>query len=166
VGQNSPWEDAIEIAEGVRQTKSLHLQFALTVRADCILTLGGGSITDACKLSALLLENVPSPIGREAIPPLINPMNSPPPPHVKSPTFPMIFVPTTLSAGEYHSHAGCLDHEAGIKKQFSYPGLVPRWIICDAELASLTPEWVWLSTGMSQMDKDFDFRSPGCRSCL
>jgi len=23
----------------------------------------------------------------------------------------------------------------------------PRWIICDAKLASLTPEWVWLSTG-------------------
>jgi maleylacetate reductase len=151
VGQNSPWEDAIEIAEGVRETKSLPLQFVLTVSADCILTLGGGSITDACKLSALLLENVPSPITRNAIPPLVNPMNSPPPPHVKSPTLPMIFVPTTLSAGEYHSHAGCLDREAGIKKQFSYPGLVPRWIICDAELASLTPEWVWLSTGMPQM---------------
>lgn len=60
----------------------------------------------------------------------------------------MIFVPTTLSAGEYHSHAGCLDREAGVKKQFSYPGMVPRWIICDAELVSHTPQWVWLSTGI------------------
>jgi alcohol dehydrogenase class IV len=118
-------------------------------RADCILTLGGGSITDTCKLSALLLENIPSPIKREDIPALINPMNQKPPEHVKLPTFPMIFVPTTLSAGEYHSHAGCLDIEARTKKQFSYPGMVPRWIICDAELASLTPQWVWLSTGIT-----------------
>ena len=64
----------------------------------------------------------------------------------------MIFVPTTLSAGEYHSHAGCLDREAGVKKQFSYPGMVPRWIICDAELVSHTPEWVWLSTGIRAVD--------------
>jgi len=124
------------------------LNWVLTCfRADCILTLGGGSITDACKLSALLLENLASPIKREDIPPLINPMNKTPPEHIKQPTFPMIFVPTTLSAGEYHSHAGCLDIEARTKKQFSYPGMVPRWIICDAELASRTPQWVWLSTG-------------------
>jgi len=117
--------------------------------ADSILTLGGGSITDACKLSALLLENVHSPITRESISPLINPMNSTSPPaHVRPPTFPMIFVPTTLSAGEYHSHAGCLDRKAGTKKQFNYPGMTPRWIICDAKLASLTPQWVWLSTGL------------------
>src|ERR1700687_541670 len=106
----------------------------LIFRADCVLTLGGGSITDACKLAALLLENVPSPIARDSIPPLINPLNSPPPKHVKLPTFPMIFVPTTLSAGEYHSHAGCLDREAGTKRQFCYPGMTPRWIICDAKL--------------------------------
>jgi maleylacetate reductase len=60
----------------------------------------------------------------------------------------MVFIPTTLSAGEYHSHAGCLDREAGVKIQFSYPEMAPKWIICDAELVSHTPTSVWLSTGI------------------
>jgi maleylacetate reductase len=150
VGQNSPYEDAIEIAEQVRSTQYTAIKTYETHcnSADSILTLGGGSITDACKLSALLLENLSSPIKREDISALVNPLNSKPPSHVKPPTLPLIFVPTTLSAGEYHSHAGCLDCEVGTKKQFNYPGMTPRWIICDAKLASLTPEWVWLSTGI------------------
>jgi maleylacetate reductase len=62
----------------------------------------------------------------------------------------MIFIPTTLSTGEYHSYAGCLDREVGYKKAFYYSGMAARWIICDSTLASLTPEWVWLSTGCFQ----------------
>lgn len=74
------------------------------------------------------------------------------PPDVKPPTFAMINVPTTLSAGEYSPYAGGIDPSDGVKKIFVLQSLYADVVILDPALAHHTPEWVWMSSGVRSID--------------
>lgn len=65
---------------------------------------------------------------------------------------PVICVPTTLSGGEYSEVAVGVDPRDGIKKTFKHPSLVPSVIILDPALALMSPEKVWISSGIRAMD--------------
>jgi len=68
------------------------------------------------------------------------------------PTAIQISIPTTLSAGEYSPFAGAVDDRSGVKRAFSHPDMAPNVVLLDPALASLTPDWVWLSTGVRAID--------------
>ncbi|OAA60208.1 Alcohol dehydrogenase, iron-type [Niveomyces insectorum RCEF 264] len=74
---------------------------------------------------------------------------------VKDPTVPLITIPTSLSGGEYFSLAGGTDDTTEHKSHkhgFLHSGMGVRLIILDAQLATLTPEYHWLSTGIRSVD--------------
>jgi alcohol dehydrogenase class IV len=72
---------------------------------------------------------------------------------VKSPTVPVICIPTSLSGGEYFSHAGGTDDITTKYKQgFMQNGMGVSLVILDAELSIGTPWFYWLSTGMRSID--------------
>ena len=117
--------------------------------ADCLVTLGAGSLTDAAKVVSLALANnatnwdefdtlrSDSPTYRKTLQPA---------------TVPIICIPTSLSAGEYTSFAGATDDRTHHKHVFAHPSIGPRLVILDPELSKTTPERIWLSTGIRAVD--------------
>jgi alcohol dehydrogenase class IV len=114
--------------------------------ADCLVSLGGGSPIDMCKVAAYsiltgldlttthaLIEGAKPGVqaGRELI---------------------HIAVPTTLSAAEYTHVAGVTDDSTRVKEGVSDPRLQPRTVINDPALTLDTPEWLWVSTGIRALD--------------
>ncbi|RFU30223.1 hypothetical protein B7463_g6112, partial [Scytalidium lignicola] len=90
--------------------------------ADLVVTLGGGSITDGVKLATFPLANniydlqsldVMSAKLKAAMQHDIDYKYSKDPPGVNAPTFTMINVPTTLSAGEFSPYAGGIRRYSG-----------------------------------------------------
>jgi alcohol dehydrogenase class IV len=65
---------------------------------------------------------------------------------------PLITIPTSLSGGEYFSLAGGTEDSTSHKKGFIHSGMGSKLVILDPELATLTPEYHWLSTGVRAVD--------------
>lgn len=116
---------------------------AREVGADLLVTIGGGSPTDGTKAVALCLANDVSTV--HDIDRLLNG-------DVAAPAVPQISIPTTLSAGEFSAIAGVTNEATGTKDMLRHPGLMPRVVILDAEVAQHTPEWLFLSTGVRAID--------------
>jgi len=94
--------------------------------ADSLVSFGGGSPIDTCKVASHpFLE------GREII---------------------HIAVPTTLSAAEYTHGGGVTDEKTLVKSAVADPRLQPKTVINDPELTLETPEWLWVATGMRALD--------------
>ena len=126
---------------------------ARAVQADLILTIGGGTPTDAAKMVSFCLANDVSEY--EGLDPLrwvSNPDGTAVQPPSKVPTVRSIFVPTTLSAGEFSAGAGCTDSRRHAKQMFRHPLLAPVVVILDPAICLHTPEWLWLSTGARAID--------------
>ncbi|WP_431016262.1 iron-containing alcohol dehydrogenase [Bradyrhizobium pachyrhizi] len=117
-------------------------------KADLIVTIGGGSITDGAKAVQLCLaNNVTTSDGIETIrthggvSPAMNP-----------PTVRQISVPTTIAGGEFSSIAGVTNEAKRQKEMLRHPLVMPRATILDPELSVHTPEWLFLSTGIRAVD--------------
>src|SRR4051812_49468131 len=113
---------------------------AREARADLIVTLGGGSITDGAKAVQLCLAN--DIRSAEAM----DQVRAPSP--VKPPSVPQISVPTTLSAGEFSYISGVTDERTKVKELFRHTDIVPRAAVLDPAVTRHTPMWLWLSTGI------------------
>lgn len=127
--------------------------------ADCIVTLGGGSLADGAKLLTYALAN-----GVETVDDLVRLEAS----YVNldleavargegsslgnAPTIPLVFIPTTLSGAEFSKFAGCTNPTNQMKVQFTHPGMFAKIVILDGELCRSTPDWVWRSTGVRAID--------------
>jgi maleylacetate reductase len=127
---------------------------AREAKAYLIVTVGGGSITDAAKAVQLCLAN--DIAGADDIDRL-RPVKAPdgalgPPPGMKPPTVPQVTVPTTLSAGEFSAIAGVTDERHKVKELIRHPGIIPRTVVLDPAVTVHTPEWLWLSTGIRAVD--------------
>ena len=94
--------------------------------ADCVVSFGGGSPIDSCKVAlyGLLPE-------RELI---------------------HIAVPTTLAAAEYTHAGGVTDETTRVKSGVYDPRVLPRTVIADPALTLATPDWLWVTTGMRALD--------------
>ena len=94
--------------------------------ADCLVSFGGGSPIDSCKVAihGFLAK-------REIL---------------------HIAVPTTLSAAEYTWAGGVTDESTKVKGGVYDPRVLPRTVILDPVLAMETPDWLWVSTGMRALD--------------
>ncbi|MEC8771840.1 MAG: iron-containing alcohol dehydrogenase [Pseudomonadota bacterium] len=126
---------------------------ARDARADLIVSLGGGSVTDAAKIVALLLKHDVRSI--EDFEPLrtyvteegavVNPITA-------GPDVPVICVPTTLSGGEFNALSGATDEATQHKQGYEHRDMAPVMVVLDPRITVHTPEWLWLSTGVRSVD--------------
>jgi maleylacetate reductase len=122
--------------------------------ADLIVTIGGGSVTDAGKNVQLCLEYNITTLDefepfRLKTDPATGKVEAP---SFRAPTVRQIAVPTTLSGGEFHQSGGSNDPVKKLKQSIRNPGMIPRTIVLDPKLTLHTPHWLWLSTGMRSVD--------------
>ncbi|MPZ33587.1 MAG: iron-containing alcohol dehydrogenase [Rhodospirillales bacterium] len=118
-------------------------QQARDARADLIVTLGGGSITDGAKAVQLCLANDITTV--EGIDKVRNA-------DVHAPTVRQVSIPTTLSAGEFSGIAGVTNEATKVKELFRHPLIIPQAVILDPEVTRHTPMWLFLSTGIRAVD--------------
>jgi len=121
--------------------------------ADLIVTIGGGSITDAGKMLQLCLQHdIRDDAGFEPFVERVQPDGSRIRPHIDPPRVRQIAVPTTLSGGEFGYGAGCTDTRRRLKQLYRHPQFAPRVNVLDPAITVHTPEWLWLSTGIRALD--------------
>ncbi|MEO1969139.1 MAG: iron-containing alcohol dehydrogenase [Sphingomonadaceae bacterium] len=121
--------------------------------ADLIVSIGGGSATDAAKIVSLLIKHDVRRI--EDFEPLrtyvteegevINPVKV-------GPDIPVICVPTTLSGGEFNALSGSTDEATQHKQGYEHRNMAPVMVVLDPAITVHTPEWLWLSTGVRSVD--------------
>lgn len=117
---------------------------AREARADLIVTLGGGSITDAAKAVQLCLANdvhTADDLDR------IRGQSD-----LKPPTVRQISIPTTLSAGEFSGIAGVTNEATKVKEMFRHPLTIPQAVVLDPEVTRHTPMGLLLSSGVRAVD--------------
>ena len=142
IGAHTPRIDVVAAANAAREA-----------RADLLVTLGGGSVTDAAKMVGLCLGNgVTAPERLDDFRARIAADGTTQRPSVDAPGVRMIAIPTTLSAGEFSAGAGCTDTVRHVKESYSHPLMIPRTVILDPEASVHTPEWLFLSTGIRAVD--------------
>lgn len=127
---------------------------ARACNADLIVTLGGGSITDAAKAVQLCLANdIRTPEAMDALLPVAGPDGVVgPPPGLKAPNVRQITIPTTLSGGEFSGISGVTDERTKVKSLIRHPSIIPLAVILDPAVTVHTPEWLWISTGIRAVD--------------
>lgn len=125
--------------------------------ADLLVSVGGGSVIDACKVVQLaldqglssaadLLEYAQGANGTRGV--KVGDMSV-----FKGPSkIRQIAVPTTLSGAEFSNNAGVLNTQTSAKEGYKGLDLCPKEILYDPQLATLTPEWLWLSTAIRSLD--------------
>lgn len=142
IGSHTPRVDVVAAANQAR-----------AAGADLLLTVGGGSVTDAAKMVGLCLGNdVTAPEHLDAFRAVVSPDGKTRRPPVKPPEVRSIDVPTTLSAGEFTAMAGCTDTVRHVKESFAHPLMMPQAVILDPAVTVHTPEWLFLSTGIRAVD--------------
>ena len=121
---------------------------ARAAKADLIVTVGGGSITDGAKAVQICLANDVSTVEGidkiRAVGGVSPPMNAP--------VVRQISAPTTIAGGEFTSIAGVTNERTRVKEMLRHPLAIPRVTILDPALGAHTPEWLWLSTGIRAVD--------------
>ncbi len=142
IGAHTPRTDVVAAANAAREAG-----------ADLLVTVGGGSVTDAAKMVGLCFGNgVTEPQQLDEYRAQIAADGTIRRPEIKSPTVRSIAIPTTLSAGEFTASAGCTDTARQVKESYSHPLMMPRTVILDPDASIHTPEWLFLSTGIRAVD--------------
>jgi maleylacetate reductase len=137
-----------------RDAVLLAAEVARDAGADLLVSVGGGSVTDATKTVRLCLEHNLQDL--DAFEPFL--LRSNPEtgaltaPDFRGPTIRHIAVPTTLSGGEFSPTAGSTDPVRKLKQGIRHPGLIPYCVVLDPHLALHTPMETWLSTGIRCVD--------------
>ncbi len=123
-------------------------QQARDAKADLIVTIGGGSITDGAKAVQLCLaNNVTTSDGIDTIR-----TRGGVSPEMTPPTVRQISVPTTIAGGEFSSIAGVTNEAKRQKEMLRHPLVMPRATILDPDISVHTPDWLFLSTGIRAVD--------------
>ena len=135
--QHTPREAVIAASDAAR-----------AARADLIVTVGGGSITDGAKAVQLCLANdirTVADIDRiRAVKGAV--------PTINAPSVRQISVPTTIAGGEFSSIAGVTNQQTHVKEMLAHRLAMPRAVILDPAITLHTPEWLFLSTGIRAVD--------------
>ena len=130
---------------------------ARTAEPDLLVSLGGGSVTDATKILSLCLRH--GLYDADALEPyhvVVNPDRTVTLPVFDGPDIPVVLIPTTLSGGEFNPLSGATDKKINVKQAYFHPRMVPRAVILDPAVTMHTPEWIWLSTGVRSLDHCFE----------
>lgn len=126
---------------------------AAAARADLLLAIGGGSVTDAAKMVAICLGNgIADAAALDALRVVTKPNGDTVRPAYQPPSIQSVVIPTTLSAGEFSAAAGCTDTRTMRKESYIHPDAIPSTVILDPAVTVHTPQWLWLSTGVRAID--------------
>ena len=126
---------------------------ARDVNTDLIITVGGGSVTDAGKVIALgLKHNMLSHEDFEGFYVYVDDDGNTVAPVFDGPDIRVICCPTTLSGGEFNTMGGVTDDRENKKQGYTHRLMVPVAIVLDPALTVHTPEWLWHSTGVRAVD--------------
>lgn len=142
IGPHAPRTDVLRALEAARQ-----------VDADLIITVGGGSVTDAGKVIALgLKHNIRAHEDFEGFYVCVNEAGDTVVPDFEAPDIRVICCPTTLSGGEFNTMGGVTDDRENKKQGYTHRMMAPVAIVLDPALTVYTPEWLWMSTGVRAVD--------------
>ena len=137
---HAPQQDILDAAQAAR-----------AVKADMVVSIGGGTPIDSAKIIQLCLTHDVSTCEQlnayahgasgkgGAIDDKVGDIRA-------------IAVPTTLSGAEFASLGGALVVEKKEKQGFSHPDLAPIAIIFDPDLAAQTPASLWYSAAVRTLD--------------
>jgi alcohol dehydrogenase class IV len=146
IAPHVPRED---VAAGVRAAEH--------AAPDMIVSIGGGSVTDAAKIINLCLKHgLRTPESMEPYHIVVNADRSVTAPVFEGPDLPVVIIPTTLSGGEFNALSGSTDKTTNVKQGYVHPAMTPRAIIIDPAVTVHTPEWIWFSTGVRALDHCFE----------
>ncbi|KAJ4984868.1 alcohol dehydrogenase [Stagonosporopsis vannaccii] len=141
VGAHSPYGDVLEIARLLNEK-----------HADCLLSIGSSSYSDACKIARLMQANLdPGELTPEAMEALVDQDNGKAD-DLKDPTTRLILVPTSLSASEWNNESSATSPYTRKKQHFASENAAPDLILLDPKVASTSPRDLWLSSGMRAVD--------------
>ncbi len=126
---------------------------ARSVDADLIVTIGGGSVTDAGKIVALALKHdLHTHDDLDPYRIYVDDNGDTVKPQFEGPDVSVICCPTTLSGGEFNPLSGATDEKVGHKQGYEHPDMAPVSIVLDPALTLHTPAWLWTSTGVRSLD--------------
>lgn len=121
--------------------------------ADLIVSVGGGSVTDAAKIVSLCLKHeIKRHEDFDAFRMQVTDDGGVHRPSFEGPDVRVLSVPTTLSGGEFNPLSGATDERTKIKQGYEHGLMVPVAVILDPRITRHTPEWLWLSTGVRAVD--------------
>jgi alcohol dehydrogenase class IV len=140
-----------------REDVSAAVRAAERVSPDLLVSIGGGSVTDATKILNLCLKHgLRTPESMEPYHIVVNADRSVSAPVFEGPDLPVVIIPTTLSGGEFNALSGATDKNVNVKQGYVHPGMTARAIIIDPAVTVYTPEWIWFSTGVRALDHCFE----------
>ncbi len=123
------------------------------VNTDLLVTVGGGSVTDAGKVMLICMKfGLKNHDDLEAYRIRVEEDGTVVKPDYDAPDVRMIAVPTTLSGGEFNPLGGVTDETRKIKQGYEHRLLAPITVILDPALTLHTPDWLWYSTGVRSLD--------------
>ena len=139
---NAPRSDVLAAAAAARAAKT-----------DLLVTVGGGSVTDAGKIVTICLKHDIATIeGFNAFRTYVEADGTVVQPQFAGPDVRCLCVPTTLSGGEFNPLSGATDEGIKLKQGYETRLMVPVCVILDPAITVHTPEWLWLSTGVRAVD--------------
>lgn len=126
---------------------------AREANADLVVTVGGGSVTDAGKLVTICLKhNIRRHDDMDNYRVYVNDDGEVVKPVFDGPDVRAIICPTTLSGGEFNPLSGATDEKVKLKQGYETRLMAPVTVVLDPALTVHTPEWLWLSTGVRSVD--------------
>ncbi len=139
---HAPRSDVLAAAVSAREAK-----------ADLVVTVGGGSVTDAGKILLICLKhNITKVAQFDDYRVRVDEEGNMVLPDFAGPDVRAICVPTTLSGGEFNPLSGATDEEIKLKQAYTQREMVPICVVLDPAITVHTPEWLWLSTGVRAVD--------------
>ncbi len=139
---NAPRSDVLAAAAAARAAGT-----------DLLVTVGGGSVTDAGKIVTICLKHDITTIeGFDAFRTYVEADGTVISPVFAGPDVRTLCVPTTLSGGEFNPLSGATDERIKLKQGYETRYMVPITVVLDPAITVHTPEWLWLSTGVRAVD--------------
>lgn len=146
VGSHTPYADVLAIAK-ILQDKD----------ADCLVSIGSSSYSDACKIARLLAATLPADqLTADSITSLMDlKKGRTKPGELKDPTMKLILVPCTLSASEYNPISSATDLRGKKEHLGESVEQVPAAadvVLLDPAIIATVPQNVWLESGARAID--------------
>lgn len=139
---HAPRSDVLKAASHARE-----------VGADFLVTVGGGSVTDAGKIMLICLKHDITTIEQfDDFRTRVDDDGNMIMPEFAGPDIRAVCVPTTLSGGEFNPLSGATDERIKQKQAYTQREMVPVMVVLDPAITVHTPEWLWLSTGVRSVD--------------
>ena len=142
IAPHAPRSDVLKATNAARETD-----------ADLIVTIGGGSVSDAGKIVPLLIKHdIQAVEGFEPLRTYVDDDGNVINPIEVGPDLPVICIPTTLSGGEFNALSGATDEATMHKQGYEHRQMAPVMVALDPAVTVHTPEWLWMSTGVRSVD--------------